>query len=190
MNQQTELLEQLLEIGFERHNDEFADGQLANNKLELDHQRLSQHLQVYEAVVGRICELAEPYKPEFVIGVPHGATGLAGKVALELGNNVYNPVLKIDKAAKTMDYATQLDRSIVERLDRGLLVEDVPNRRSSIQRALRVPDLAAKISVVLGVFDRGLPDERKSVDKPVHSIVALEIPAILPSDSELWNYLQ
>ncbi|HTB48631.1 MAG TPA: hypothetical protein VK712_00960 [Verrucomicrobiae bacterium] len=190
MNRQ-ELRGQLLEIGFGPYNGQFTDNQPANNKLNLDYENLNQeqHAELHDEVVSRLCGLAEMFEPEFVIGVPNGAIGLAQAVAVHYSGFVYNPFLKKDESSKTVGYATPLDQEVAEELSCGVLIEDVLNRRSTTQRVLRIPGLAPKIVAVIGIFDRSVPSERKPVGRPVRSLVSMEIPAIIDEEHELWGML-
>lgn len=182
-----ELGDQLLEAGFRRYDGVFAGGQQANNKTELDYETLLRHPQLLNQVVELICEKAEPYKPDFFAGVPDGATGLAERVAQETGAYF----VRLKRPSKTeMSYATTADRDRVGCLQGGILLEDVLNRRTNTKRALDIEGLGPKILAVIGILDRSIPEpeDRKTIGKPVHSLVRRPIAPILPDDDELWRF--
>jgi hypothetical protein len=189
---QDQLRERLLDVGFGSYEGSFADGQSANNKLELDYAMLSKHPELCNEVVTRLTDLAEIFNPQFIMGVPDGATGFAAAVAarIRLQRKIYNPVLTKDGTTQAIDYRGSMDRSLVMALSTGVLIEDVLNRRSTTERVLRISGLAPKITTVIGIFDRSLPEERIDVGKPVYRLAAQEIPAVLTADSELWNRLK
>jgi hypothetical protein len=178
--------EELLEVGFGPYEGFFTDGQTANNKLDLSYQRLSEHPALFRRVVSGLCELAEPYKPEFTIGNPDGATGLAGAVALEM--DIYCLHLAKEPSANAIRFATTIDKFSMSVLGRGVGIEDVLNRRATTRRVLAMPGMFDKVLAVIGVFDRGMEGEVKEVRKPVHSLIKLPIPAQLEADSTLWKF--
>jgi hypothetical protein len=180
--------EELLDIGFSRYEGTFADGQSANNKLDLSYQRLVEYPHLFRRVIIGLCELAEPYKPEFTIGNPDGATGLAGAVALEM--DIHCLHLAKNPVSREISFATSIDKYSLTVLDRGVGVEDILNRRSTTERVLRLPGIFDKVVAIVGVFDRGIEGEVKEISKPVHSLVKQPIPAVLPEESLLWKYTQ
>jgi orotate phosphoribosyltransferase len=182
MSERLSLRQQLLQIGFQRCDPPitFADGQTANNKLELSYDAVRQHDDVYQRVIVGLFQLARPYKPDFIVGIPNGATEYALQVAIML--DVHQIMLDKDDDTKALSYASTIDYQKVQGLQRGILVEDVINRRSSLERAMRLPDMAAKIVGVIGVFDRGLMAERRSLNVPVQCIATMPIPAQLSTE--------
>ncbi len=179
--------QELLQVGLMPFEGTFADGQLANNKLDLSYARLSSRPRLFRRIVKGLCEYAEPYKPEFTIGNPDGATGIAGAVALEMDLHCIHLAKTPDKG---IQYATTIDEFSVLQVQRGVLIEDVLNRRSTSQKVLRLPHLADKISAVIGIFDRGMPGEVRSIDKPVHSLVTFPIPPVLHDNSDIRLYMR
>lgn len=176
--------EELIKVGLTHYEGTFSDGQSANNKLDLSYQRLSVHPKLFRRIVLGLCEIADPYKPEFTVGNPDGATGIAGAVALEM--DVY--CLHLAKTTdKSIDYATSIDEFSASQLKSGVIIEDVINRRSTTERVLRLPNLAEKISAVIGIFDRGLPGEARHIDKPVHALATLPIEPTIPLNSPIWQ---
>ena len=128
-----QLRDRLLAVGFGSYDGHFADGQLANNKLDLDYAHVAQDPELLDEVADGLYALAKPFRPQFVIGVPNGATGFAQAVAarFRIWSDVRQPVLTKNQVAKTMDYRSGRDESIVAGLSRGILIEDVLNRRAS-----------------------------------------------------------
>lgn len=176
--------EELLEVGFMRYEGVFADGQPANNKLDLGYPNLAPHTALFRKIVLGLCEVAEQYKPEFTVGNPDGATGIAGAVALEM--DLY--CVHLVKRAGNIEYSMLFDEDAVNQLGSGLIVEDVLNRRSTTKKVLGLPQLAPKISAVIGIFDRGIMGENVELDKKVHALVTQPIEQLLPEDSPLWRY--
>ena len=189
----SELREQLLQIGLTRFDGYFAGGQPANNKLNLDGDMLNNHPAIREAVVESLADLTEPYDPEFVAGVPRGATLLAGWVAYELSvrkdKNVY--IVELAKDSDGMRYANEVEENTARCLERGVLIEDVFNIGSSTLQALQVDGLAEKVQLVATVFDRGKPSWRKHnhVEQPVLHVVGRPIRPKLWRYSRLWRYV-
>lgn len=179
----SELEGQLLRVGFRRYDGTFAGGQKANNKTELDYDTLARHPRLLDRVVELMCEEAESYNPDFFVGVPDGATNLAGRVAREYG--AYHVSLR-RVSKEEMGYKTEIDRSSIAHLGDGVLIEDVLNQLTNTRRALMVEGLDPKILAVIGILNRGMPGEQQPISKPIHSLVTRSIPAILPPSDELW----
>lgn len=182
--------EELLSLGFSRWEGNFANGEPANNKLSLDHDMLKQDPKLYTMVVRRMCELAEPYRPSFFIGVPQGATGIAKAVAQEYGAHLLSPTpeIKKDYATKTMSYANTQSSRIVRCSGNGVLVEDVFRTGSSTEKALALPYMAGKIIAGVCVFDRRISGNCLDLPIEVHSVAQEPIPTMLKEESELWQY--
>lgn len=180
------LRDQLLAVGLREYDGVFAGGDTANNKLELDYASLSHHPHLLDRVTQGLCEAVDTIgaQPEFVVGVPNGATRLAEQVALRIGVDVYNPFLKKD--GNEISYATQVDREMVQNLERGIVVEDVVNTLHTTRQTLR--HLGGRATAVVCVFDRGNTAARPPIDVPLVSLVAEYIPAYLPQPSSLWQY--
>lgn len=185
------LKQELLSVGFERDITVFADSQIANNKLNLDYETLSAYPQILGSVVEQLADKAATFEPEFVAGVPHGATGLAQLVASELSDrqdkDIFQVRLTKDKN-NVIGYEKAADHMIVSCLERGVFIEDVLNRGGSTKRALRLKDMAPRILGVIAVFDRGLISERNALGLEVHSLVQEPIPPQLEPNSPLWDY--
>lgn len=181
---QTQLEGALLKIGFGRADTVFASGLRANNKLNLDYDTLSPHPAIYSQVLAQLVVMSEVYVPDFVVGVPSGATRIARDVAGKL--RVQNPQLK--KSTRGIDFATRANRQMMPDLKRGILIEDVINTRGTINQTLQIESLGPKIVAVLGIFDRGPEDFRQGVEAPVSSIVEHPIPIMVAANSELWQF--
>ncbi len=193
----TELGEQLLQIGFRDFEGEFADGQEANNRVELDSAVLAQHPLIRDVVVSGLADLAEQYRPsfnqpQFIVGVPDGATDLAGWVAYELSTK-YDREIYVAQLEKTEDgffFKTPVDEDTVNKCTSGLIVEDTLNRRSSTRKVLWLPGMHGKILAVLAELDRGVEGDYEELDIPVHPLAKIAIPAMLEPDSPFRKYLQ
>lgn len=179
------LRKQILEACFELHETPitFAGGQPANNKL--DAERLEHNRELRRQVVPAMGILALEYDPEFIIGVPNGATWLGDAIAAEI--NCYPAHLK-RLADGSMDYESQqVDwEMVVSPLTRGVLVKDVFNRFTNTRRALAVPELAPRIAGIIAVWDRGVdhPD-RQPPSQPHQALISEHIPEVLPLEHGL-----
>ncbi len=182
-----QLLTNLLEIGFSHASDNLSSNAPINNKLELDFATVSQYPDVLKKVTERLCEIVEPYQPEFVMGVPDGATGYAARVAWEL--DIYNPHLD-RRGDREIAFATDIDSDSVRRLSRGALIAAVIDKFTDVNQVLRLDGMPETINIVAGVFDRGKAAWRQesSPSIPHHSAVSKPIPPQLGSRSRLWKY--
>ncbi len=186
------MTERLMAIGFKPWDGNFANNKRANNKLELDHDRLKQYPQLYSDVIRDMCEQVEAYRPKFFVGVPNGATGIAKTMAREY--NVPHVVLKKDPETGVMDYADQRSLSVVQRTCDGIIIEDVHRTGSSLERALRINELAAKVVVGACVFNRSVAATAHPgdvvLDLPVDilAVARQPIPSELDEASGLWAY--
>ena len=196
MSQKNELLEKLTFVGFDFHTDpiKFAGDQIANNKFDLGYEQLKKHPALLQEVLDGLCELAESCdpQPEFTVGVPDGATELAGRVALEMG--IYCVHLTyLDETKERIIYKNEIDENTVECLDSGVIIEDVLNRRTSTSKVLDVPKLEPKVSTVLAILDRAdrnTPDtDVLDINKPIKSLVTVSVPAQLDMQSEIGSLL-
>ncbi len=180
----------LFGLGFDRWDGEFANGESANNKLSIDHYVLKKDPELYRRVVRRMCELAEPYRPTFFIGVPNGATGIAATVAQEYGAHLLNPTPKLEKDdnTKVMSYADWDSSRIVRSCGTGIIIDDVFRTGSSIEKALALPHMAGKIMAGICVFDRSVPDNRLELPIQIHAVAQEPIPIMLSEDSALWRF--
>jgi len=174
----------LLTAGFERYSGKFKGNQYANNKVILDFEKVHKNKQLYPRVLGGLCRLVAQHNPDFVVGVPDGATGYADAVARNLRIDVIH--LAKDKQHHRMEFATEDDRVLADLLQRGVLIEDVPNRRTSLKEAVDL--LGAKVIRAVGIFDRGVPGELIDIGIGVDSLVHEPIPAELSQRHELWHF--
>lgn len=166
----------------------FAGGQQANNKLDCE--ILETHPTLREAVVKSMMSAVMRHKPDFVVGVPRGATWLAEAVAEEQDI----PVVRLDyrqgDPEKHMFYKTVNDAHRSVTYERGVLVEDVFNRFTNTRRALAVAGLAVRIVAAEAIVDRGYPDERQALPIPASARIVRPIPAVITPDSPLFRYIQ
>lgn len=182
MRQALNLRQEVLKTCFGRDDTYFSSGAKANNKLDIE--LLQDNEELKQIVVQGLSKFVLGHNPEFVVGVPDGATWLADAVATRTGLHCVH--LKRNKAQT--EFATDVDRDLIcEPLSRGVLIEDVFNKFTQTRRALVIPELKARIVAVEAVFDRGtLP--RQNPSKPHHALLKEHIPAQLPEDSELWQF--
>lgn len=174
---------QLLQIGFGRFEGLHASGTQANNKLELGYETLRRYPEVLDRIVTGLCETVVPYRPDFVAGVPHGATSLATEVGKQL--DTYE--VRLTKSAGTITYAHEQDKENLRCVGDGVLIEDVLNRLTNTKACLDLPGLGAKVVAVAGIFDRGFLGQREPIEQPIHSLVSLPIGTQLPDDHYLFR---
>lgn len=182
------LRERILETCFSAHEGEFAGGEAANNKLNLELIRGDHKLTGF--IIQALSKNALEHNPEFVVGVPDGATWLADKIALRCG--LYSVHLKKNEQDGTkLEFAhDSVDREMTcEPLSRGVLVEDVFNRFTSTRRALAIPVIRDRVVAAEGIWDRGC-EPRETPDLPIRALVEYPIPAMLPDSSALWAFAQ
>jgi adenine/guanine phosphoribosyltransferase-like PRPP-binding protein len=173
------LRDELISTGFKRNQHfTYSDGSEGNNKLELDFDTLSQHPELFGNVVSGICEAMEPFDPDFVIGIPNGATEIAAAVSEKLEI----PQVRLAKNPdKSFFLASYTDRYILKNAkSHGVLIDDVYRTGSNFQRAvdlLKSEHMDGKIAGAVAIFDRGADHKRKHIELPfkVNSVVAMYI---------------
>lgn len=190
-HKRTRICGELLDLGFDRFNDSFANGERANNKLSIDHDRLKWHDGIYKRVLQRMCEIADDQRPRptFFIGVPNGATGIAVAVSQMYGAHLLNPTPELvkDDETKVMSYADRDSSRVVRSCGKGIIIDDVFRTGSSIEKALALPYMAGQIVAGICVFDRSVPDNCLELPIDIHSVAQEPIPLMLPKDSELFR---
>ncbi len=188
------LTEELLSIGLRREEGViYSNGEQGNNIIDIDHAKLKKHPDTYKKVVTRICRLAEPYKPEFFIGIPDGATEIAETAAREYGIPVYefNPrLIKHDPVTRKMAYVNALSRVIVQGLGSGVIIDDVLRKGSNLLEALEVPRLADNLVLSVSVYDRSMLGDDPVLPSHIDvvSVGGRPVPTMLEDDSVLWQY--
>jgi orotate phosphoribosyltransferase len=180
-----ELREQLLWAGFTAGETTYHGGQPANHKLNLDFEHIAD-AGLLDKIVDRAAELTRDWRPDFVVGVPDGASKLAIQLAVALP--AYSVVLRKD--GHHFRYSDSHDAENVQRSRRGVIVEDVANRRGSIAQILEMTSLGSKIVGAVCIWDRGDEKDpsRQWLSIPIRSIIKEYIPPMLDEKSELWKY--
>lgn len=181
------LRHEILKNCFGRYEGAHASGEGANNKLDLE--RIKDNQDLTDFVVRALSKNVLEHNPEFVVGVPDGATWLAGKVARRA--DLYLVHLKREGKDRTaVRFETWADKdAICEPLSRGVLIEDVFNRFTNTIRSLAIPEINKRIVAAEAIWDRGV-QPRKELYLPHRALIEEPIPAVLPEDSELWRYDQ
>jgi orotate phosphoribosyltransferase len=180
----------LVHEGFTPGKTTFHGGQQANHKLNLDHTTISQ-AGLLDEVADRFEMMVDEWQPDFLVGVPGGATGYAIYTALKLGRHCSSVALR-----KTNNgYAFQtsfLDEINAERGERGVIVEDVANRRGSILDVYRLRKLTDKIVGAVCVWDRSIENDDEVCQLPegveLKSIIKQGIPPEIATAEEILNY--
>lgn len=180
------LREEILATCFSRYEGEFADGDQANNKLDME--KIYDNPELFEEVTLRLGQVAMEHDPEFIVGVPDGATRLADAVASYCG--LFSAHLRRTGSNKDkVEFKDNfLDGKVIcGSLSRGVLVEDVFNKFTSTNRVLAVPELSERIVAVEAIWDRG-SDPRSKPDVPARALIKEHVPSILPADSRFWGF--
>jgi hypothetical protein len=178
MTQAPPLTNRLMAIGLERGDFITAAGQPANTKLIIDSDRLEQYPDIRDEVVTGIANITKEldFEPEWVAGIPTGATKLATWVCHELGVE-YQPVFTKDKTGN-LDFATQLDEEMIQDLGDGLVVDDVATAWSSIRKMLTLPGMFQRTKAFIPVFDRFDGDFRGGLPVQYHPLCTQPIPLL------------
>lgn len=169
----------------------FAGGAEADNKLDLERALLIPDL--VSSIIDRLCELAEPYNPDALTGLPNGATRWAEYMA----ERMRLPVIYLKKEItepgnKTYSLCSKADYQYTERRPgaRLLVVEDVGSKLTSFRGALKsVPFIGSNALGLVGIWRR-LPEQSDSPDPQSTSwMVEEHIPLKLSKDSPYRSYL-
>lgn len=161
----------------------FSAGDKADNKVNVELIRNNPDMR--ELVIPALSDLVMRHEPDFVVGVPNGATWLADAVAVETGCYLVH-LHKDDDGA--IDYEDPfLDYEVIAtELLRGVLIEDVTRTLMNVRRSLAVRGLNQKITSVVTVLDRNPYSQRRIMpDQPLDPLIAEHIPEMLPADSPL-----
>jgi orotate phosphoribosyltransferase len=186
---EAELRTRLLKAGLVFGEFSFSGGQKANHKLELDYDHIKQDSQLYLEVIDRLAELAEPWQPDFVVGVPNGATRIGLSVGLNL--KTVSHCVQLRKDDGHFSYSTlAVDAENARRGSRGVIVEDVVNRRTNTLKVLNMNGLGEKIVGAVAIWDRAIDNDplRQSLPIELKSIVTEPVPSMLPDGHEFWGY--
>jgi hypothetical protein len=187
-----DLLEPLLDLGFKRQDTIFSGGKTANNKLHLDDETLEKDNWLKEQVVQTLGKIALEFQPDFIAGIPKGASKLGIRVAKEVSRHsehIVKPVALRKKEygdLKFFDYESQHDFNTVLACQRGIIVDDISNEFTNTRKVLSIPGLRQKTVAVLSIFHRGPAEARESLEVPSLSVVEHYIPPQLEQDSLLW----
>lgn len=153
-------------------------GDKANNKMDIEPMRGDPAMR--ELVIPVFSELVVRHQPDFVVGVPNGATWLADAVAVETGCYVAHLFKDEDG---NVDYEDDfIDRELVtNELSSGVLIEDVTRTMGNVNRALAVEGLGEKIIAIATLVDRNpYSQRRKMPEQPVEALISEHIPEMLP----------
>jgi hypothetical protein len=177
--------DRVLEHCFGPYQGDFEDGQVANNMLDLE--RIRDIPDLRQEVIEALGQLITPYEPQFVSGVPDGANWLANDLAWEL-NLISVHLTRLSENRDNIDFLYPEDRIACNDLDRGIVVEGVFNRYKSTRNVLTIQSLGHKAMAAVSIWDRGVTSEREELSIPTQSLIVEPIPAMLESDSALWNH--
>jgi orotate phosphoribosyltransferase len=171
-------------------NFQFAGGDEANNKLDLE--RAQSIPELAGRITDRLCELAEPYQPTVLVGLPNGATGWAERMSEEMKL----PVLYLKKelvvpGQKTFSLRSSHDRQYVDGKPdaRLLVIEDAGSKLTSFRGALEsVPYIGKNALGLVGIWRRFPPQVDKPDPKPTRWIINEYIPLNLSKRSRYRQY--
>lgn len=165
----------------------FAGGQQANNKLECE--ILEHHPVLREVVVDQMGLAVMRHEPDFVVGIPRGATWLAKAIAKEKGLAVVRLDYESEDPQKNMYFYSAADEEVCRNGSRGVIVEDVFNRFTNTRRALAIEGLASRIVAAEAIIDRGDTSSRKELLIATDARIKKHIPSMLTPGSALWKYI-
>lgn len=184
---------ELVAASFEWGETTYAAGATATHKLTMDYEAMEQHPLLLWRLVRAMTEAVAPYRPDYIAGVPNGATGYAGAVALELSGrddrDVFLVHLKKDTAG--VRFKTDIDRDTAGRLSRAALIEDVFNTGKSTRESIDcLRSAGSEVVAVVAGFDRGNDTARPDLGVPLHSIAAAYIPPDLTPGTDVLRYIE
>lgn len=171
----------------------YAAGTPATHKLEMDYEAMEHHPLLLWRLVKALTEETIPYKPDYIVGVPNGATGYAGAVALELSGQDDRDVFlaHLHKDESGIGFATDIDRDTASRLSKAVLVEDVFNTGKSTRQSIDcIRSVGSEVVAVVAAFDRGDPMTRPDLEVPFRSMAAAYIPPDLTPGTDILNYIE
>lgn len=182
MNEIADLRRDILSFCFDRYDGTFAAGQQANNKLDLE--RIG-HLPLLRArIVEHATQHIEQYEPDLLVSTPRGADWFVKSIAWRLGITA----LVLDKDESTKEFSYQAGgQQAVESSHRLMIGDDALNRLTNTGKVHELPGIAERALGVFAIWDRN-PDRSQSLPLPIEAIITEEIPDMLPTDHELWEY--
>ncbi|HVV25724.1 MAG TPA: hypothetical protein VHC21_01700 [Candidatus Saccharimonadales bacterium] len=176
------LRETVLRLTFDRYEGTFAGGQPANNKLDLE--RIAHVPGLRAQIVYGLAELAQPHRPDLIVGVPHGGDWLATDLAWQLGIRA----LLLDKDEHKAFHYQKGGEQMVARSERVVGVDDLFNRRTSIRKVQALNGLAERMVAAVAVWDRN-PAMKPRLPLPHEALIEEAIPDMLPADDPRQKYL-
>ncbi len=180
------LREAILKTCLKKCDTRFADGEQANNKLDLE--EIADNPLLREQVGKQIALLAKKYNPDLVVGVPQGANWLAADVADYL--KIQKVLLRKNPETKVVSFANEEDKIRCEKSSRIVVIEDVFNKYTSTRRVLALLPASSQAVAAIAIWDRGVENKREPLSVESKALIAFHISAQLPEDSNLWKYVQ
>lgn len=177
--------ERILTTCFDRYDGTFANGEVANNKL--DGERAQYNHVLRPMIVRRMGKLVLRHKPGFVTAVPAGANWIARDVSEQYDLALVRLRRDPRKPGRIV-FDSPKDKEICESHGRGVLIEDVINRFTNTHRVLQIPALKQRIVAEVAMWDRGPKGDREEPDFPHEALIDEPIPALLQDDSPLWEF--
>lgn len=178
------LRDQVLKHCFERFDGVLPNGEVANNRLNIEAAAVVPELRVRIAqTMGR---LVMSRNPGFVVSASEGAHWLAHDVSLLYGMDHVR--LVHDEITSETVVASERDRDKVYRHASGVLVADYFNSFSTVRAALKTFELHRRLSAAYAVWDRGFTRSRVDIPIPHRALVSYTIPPMLPDNSWFWSY--
>ncbi len=184
------VLEALLDIGFfkiKRSGEwTFAGGQTSNNKM--DFEEAYRHPKVLKLILNSLERMAAPFKADLIVPVADGANQLGLLLGVHMGLDVvYLQKEKVGPGVKTFKYRSEEDQKLVEASNGLIIVEDVSNRRTSVNGVLQITSILDKARVAVSIADRGLPGETIELPIPEKSIVKVPLSNRITPEHELYR---
>ncbi len=176
------LRKDILGLCFDRYDGTFADGQEANNKLDLE---LVKQLPSLAALVSyKMATMVVSHNPDLLVSTPKGADWLTRRVAGRLG--VAALILNKNETTKEFTYSEDGEETVAQS-DRLVIVDDVLNRLTNTGKVYALPGIAEHAVAIAGIWDRN-PSRETKVPIPTEAIIVEEIPDMLPASHSLWNH--
>ncbi len=187
----------ILQTCFERFDNRFASGKVANNKLDLDN--IETDTPLFNRIVCGMADLivarhVDVDEIDVFVSIPSGGDRFAEGVSDALAPKHRIPVVYFKKdpssppAKKLFLPRNQETKLLLRNARKVVLIDDVTNEYTSTAGMAENKLLIGKALSVCSAVHRGLPDAEQEIDIPKDSLVDIPIPIMLPEDSPLWQY--
>jgi hypothetical protein len=158
----------------------------ANNHMSLD--ILLKMPRERRHISNRLAARALLYAPDLIVPIADGGNGWGE----DIGELIRKPVAHLKKipsprGEKNFAPVSALSEGLIRRSKRLLIVDDVGSRLVSLAGVLRVPYVAESAVALVGIWNRGLPEQQEPVGIQRDWLIEEHIPQQLPPDSEYFR---